>query len=230
MTDATPPGRFGAEYWQEQTHYGRLGDYAAALEATKRWYLGLLRLIGRHLPVEGRHLDVGCGHGAMVHLMLERGLDARGFDASEWMIEQARAVHPELADRFAVGDAAGPFPFEGPFALITAIEVVEHLPEPKTALMEMRQRLAPGGTLVMTTPNPRNFMPFRNPAFQDPTHVNVHEPDWWRGVLRDADFVVEDDCTYLGIPFLWRRWPALSRFIRFENGRAPGWVAVCRPV
>jgi SAM-dependent methyltransferase len=221
--------RFGATYWEEETHYGKLGDYSQALAATMRWYGGLIRLVSTNLPRAGRHLDVGCGHGAIVHLMLERGLDAHGFDASPWMIDQARNAVDGMADRFAVGDAASGIPFEGQFEVISCLEVVEHLEQPDRALKLMRSRLNPGGRLILTTPNPSNFMPFRNPAMNDPTHVSVHEPKWWRQVLGNNGFSVIDDSTYVALPYVWRFSPLLSRWIRFRRDVGPGWIAVCAP-
>jgi hypothetical protein len=40
--------------------------------------------------------------------------------------------------------------------------VVEHLPEPFTTFQEMSRVLAPGGTLLVHTPNTRNYLVFAN--------------------------------------------------------------------
>ena len=137
-------------------------------------------MIDPYLPPPGRAVDVGCGHGAIVHALLERGWDARGFDMSEWMIDAARKHAPQLgADRFVVGDVNA-FPFDGAFELVTCFEVLEHIPDPLPALGALRDHLAPGGRLIATTPNLEPLMPAKDPLTSDPTHVSVHSPRWWR--------------------------------------------------
>jgi 2-polyprenyl-3-methyl-5-hydroxy-6-metoxy-1,4-benzoquinol methylase len=42
---------------------------------------------------------------------------------------------------------------DGSFDLIVAIEVIEHLENPRAAVREMARLLTPGGLLVLTTPN-----------------------------------------------------------------------------
>ena len=48
------------------------------------------------------------------------------------------------------------------FDLITCNMVVEHLPAPFTTFREMSRVLAPGGTLMVHTPNTRNYLVFAN--------------------------------------------------------------------
>jgi SAM-dependent methyltransferase len=48
------------------------------------------------------------------------------------------------------------------FDLITCNMVVEHLPAPFTTFQEMSRVLAPGGTLLVHTPNTRNYLVFAN--------------------------------------------------------------------
>src|SRR3954453_1233420 len=95
---------FGSENWNQDSVYSKYGDYATGLEELRGFLRGLVRRVGPYLPPPGRHLDAGCGHGAIVHLMLERGWNSQGCDLSEWMIGEAKAHTPGLAERFAVGD------------------------------------------------------------------------------------------------------------------------------
>jgi ubiquinone/menaquinone biosynthesis C-methylase UbiE len=48
------------------------------------------------------------------------------------------------------------------FDLVTCNMVVEHLPAPFTIFQEMSRVLAPGGTLMVHTPNTRNYLVFAN--------------------------------------------------------------------
>ena len=61
----------------------------------------------RH-PVSGRALVPGCGHGHEVVLAVKHGLDATGLDIAPTGIAEARALYPQLAERFVTGDLFAP--------------------------------------------------------------------------------------------------------------------------
>ena len=61
----------------------------------------------RH-PARGRALAPGCGHGHEVSLAVEHGLDVIGLDIAPTAIAEARALYPQIAERFIVGDLFSP--------------------------------------------------------------------------------------------------------------------------
>jgi SAM-dependent methyltransferase len=215
------PGRFDESYWTADSQYRKYEDYGAALAALRAWYQGLFRLIDSDLPEPGRALDAGCGHGAIVHELLARGWDAHGFDVSEWLIEQARGFSPATAERFQVGELPD-VPTQGPFDLITSIEVLEHVPEPEVVLRAFYSHLSPGGRLIATTPNLRPLMPWWDAEKSDPTHVSVHAPQWWREALETVGFDVRTVTTVVTIPVLWHAHPWFARWIRVGPRAGPG--------
>jgi 2-polyprenyl-3-methyl-5-hydroxy-6-metoxy-1,4-benzoquinol methylase len=84
-------------------------------------------------------LDVGCGEGVLVHRWAQRLGDGRlvGIDLEEDSIQAGWAEHraPNLEYRVM---EAGKLPFaDGEFELASAIEVLEHLPDPDQTLSEM---------------------------------------------------------------------------------------------
>jgi SAM-dependent methyltransferase len=81
----------------------------------------LRQYLERH-AVRGRALVPGCGHGHEVALAVEYGLDATGLDIAPTAVTAARALYPQLASRFVVGDL-----FDPPAGLRGAFDVVlEH--------------------------------------------------------------------------------------------------------
>jgi 2-polyprenyl-6-hydroxyphenyl methylase/3-demethylubiquinone-9 3-methyltransferase len=75
-----------------------------------------------------------------------------GVDAAPELIEAARAhaVGAGLAiDYRAVGVEA----LEEQFDLVTAMEVIEHVADPRAFVASLAARLAPGGLLILSTPN-----------------------------------------------------------------------------
>ena len=84
-------------------------------------------------------LDVGCGEGVLVQHLAHRLGPRRvvGVDLEEDSIQAGWARHgaPNLEYRAAQAES---LPFaEGEFDLISAIEVLEHLPDPRRTLAEM---------------------------------------------------------------------------------------------
>jgi SAM-dependent methyltransferase len=101
--------------------------------------------------VRGRALVPGCGHGHEVLLAVEHGLDAVGLDIAPTGVAEARALYPQLADRFVVGDLFNP-PAEmrGAFDVVLEHTCMSGLPP---ALRADYRRgidltLRPGGLLI----------------------------------------------------------------------------------
>ena len=104
-------------------------------------------------PLEGKTaLDVGCGAGLLAEPLARLGARVTAIDAAAELIEAAKA-HAEgqgLAIDYrhsAVEDMSGSFD------LVTSMEVIEHVAEPQAFLTALGARLAPGGLLVLSTPN-----------------------------------------------------------------------------
>ncbi len=72
--------------------------------------------------VRGRALVPGCGHGHEVALAVAHGLEATGLDIAPTGVAAARALYPQLAERFVAGDL-----FDPPGQMRGAFDVVlEH--------------------------------------------------------------------------------------------------------
>ncbi|MEW6516285.1 MAG: class I SAM-dependent methyltransferase [candidate division FCPU426 bacterium] len=115
--------------------------------------LGLIRKFsGRHLPDPGyRILDVGCAAGGTLSFLGAWG-EAWGLDCSSEAIALCRTAG-QPAERLVLGDATHLEPFEAEtFDLVTAVEILEHLEEPETALASAWRVLKPGGLLILTVP------------------------------------------------------------------------------
>ena len=105
-----------------------------------------------HLGPGMRLLDAGCGPGSIT-IGLARAVapgEAVGIDASEEAIAAARqrATADSCANvRFEVADASA-LPYEdGSFDAVFAHALLQHLPWPLDALVELRRVLKPGGVI-----------------------------------------------------------------------------------
>ena len=99
----------------------------------------------------GRWLDVGFGAGALLRAGARRGWEMTGTEVSE------RAVGAMREAGFDVrGGPLGELEPES-FDVVTALEVLEHVPDPGTLLREAGRVLRPGGVLYLTTPHARGL-------------------------------------------------------------------------
>jgi 2-polyprenyl-3-methyl-5-hydroxy-6-metoxy-1,4-benzoquinol methylase len=123
------------------------GDFAVDRERHLAAYrFAAARAAGR------RVLDAGCGEGYGASLLAAVAERVVGVDRAEAVtLASGRYRHPRLefrtADLERLGDLAEQFD------LVLSFQVIEHLPDPAGFLRALAGRTAPGGTLLVTTPN-----------------------------------------------------------------------------
>lgn len=104
-------------------------------------------------PLEGKTaLDVGCGAGLLCEPLARMGAKVTGIDAAPELIEaaQAHAAAQGLEIDYRATDVLD---VEGQFDLVTSLEVIEHVAEPAAFVKALAKRLAPGGLIILSTPN-----------------------------------------------------------------------------
>jgi MPBQ/MSBQ methyltransferase len=104
-------------------------------------------------------LDIGSGYGAFVLACRRHGMDAMGFELSDFEVEISRRrlarAEPEADGTmvFPKGDA-GVLPFvDNSFQIVTLLNVLEHVPDYRAVLAEAVRVLRPGGRLLVICPN-----------------------------------------------------------------------------
>jgi len=104
-------------------------------------------------PLEGKSaLDVGCGAGLLAEPLARLGARVTGVDAAPELVAVARE-HAAAQGLDVVYNTGELGELEGQFDLITCMEVIEHVADPAAFVKALAKRLAPGGLLVMSTPN-----------------------------------------------------------------------------
>lgn len=126
-----------------------------------------------------RVLDAGCALGLLVEVLRDRGVEAYGVDISSYAIDQIIEPLRPYCRQASIAE-----PFNERYDLIVCIEVLEHMP-PREAERAIENICAHTDDVVFSS-SPNDF--------REPTHVNVHGPDYWAeqfarcGLYRDVDF------------------------------------------
>jgi 2-polyprenyl-6-hydroxyphenyl methylase/3-demethylubiquinone-9 3-methyltransferase len=104
-------------------------------------------------PLAGKSaLDVGCGAGLLAEPLARLGAAVTAVDASSELIDVACAH--AAGQGLAIDYRAAPVEqVDGHFDLVTSMEVIEHVADPAAFVRALAARLAPGGLLIMSTPN-----------------------------------------------------------------------------
>ncbi|MEE4207372.1 MAG: class I SAM-dependent methyltransferase [Erythrobacter sp.] len=119
------------------------------------WFVGRRRIVAQlirrfvRLPAGARVLEAGCGYGGNLAMLGEVGeVEAFEFD------DDARAHAATLLRRsVAYGRLPDRVGFENEnFDLIAMLDVLEHIDDDVASLRALGERLAPGGSLLLTVP------------------------------------------------------------------------------
>lgn len=148
-------------------------------------------------------LDAGCGAGYGSRLLAEAGArEVVGVDIAGAVLE---AIAPTMPDnvRLQTGDLRSLELDDDSVEVVVCFEVIEHFDEPMVVLDELVRVLAPGGLLLISSPNRGVYQP------GNPHHRHEFRPDELEqalgtrlanvGLVRQHDYVVSallSDETY----------------------------------
>jgi ubiquinone/menaquinone biosynthesis C-methylase UbiE len=123
-----------------------------------------------------RVLDVACGTGYGAGILVDQGGAAAvmGIDIDPLAVDYATRRYGRTNVLFRAASAASTGLADHAIELVTTFETIEHVPDPAALLNEFARVLAPGGTLILSTPNDRGPTQF---------HVHSFTPDALRKLL-----------------------------------------------
>jgi SAM-dependent methyltransferase len=105
-----------------------------------------------NLPERAKVLDIGAGEGAFSQRLVDEGFDVKAVDSwDDRFRASAEFQHVDLNTDF-------PDKWTNAFDLVVAIEVIEHLRDPRHFISNCLKVLKPNGYLLLTSPNPENWL------------------------------------------------------------------------
>lgn len=176
-------------------------DYAKQSRPLRINFKALLSRINRHVSFDATKsmLDVGCAYGFLLDEARKLGISVHGVDLSESAIKW---MNEELDIKGTVGcsyDAPN-----GPYDLITAIEVIEHIHRPYSFLIDMRERMRDDGILVIHTGAndtlTARMLGKRWWYLNPPDHCSIFSRPALRKLISDTGFAVLEHCL---TPYYW---------------------------
>ena len=192
-------------------------------------------------------LDVGAADGFLSERLTAQGWSVTALERDPALAARARGRCKEVV--VADLESAPPL-LDGPFEAIVYGDVLEHLSEPRTALVALNRTLAPGGTAIVSVPNVAHLwmrlslmlgrFDYADRGILDRTHLRFFTRRTFVAFLRDAGLtVVELRVTPVPLPVVVpERWHGawlhglhgLSALAAraWPRGLAYQFVAICR--
>jgi len=103
-----------------------------------------------YLKKSGKVLDIGCGDGYFLNYLKQNGWQVNGIEISEFAARKIKEKYD--IDIFCGELSQAGYPDEY-FDVVSLFEVLEHLPDPAEALLEVQRIIKKTGLLIMTVPN-----------------------------------------------------------------------------
>ena len=188
FTERASPGQAG------QVNLGQLQRAESRLDWLRPWL------------TDAKILDIGCGNGEFILKASERGLDVHGLEISPAAAHTAAALS---GAQVYVDDPQGLALTGARFDLISAWDVIEHIPDPAGFIRACVSLLNDHGLIALSTPNQRNYHGvlhgIRWKGYRDgPEHLHFFNKNTLGRLMRRNGFVCVRSRTCRISPVLLR--------------------------
>ena len=171
-------------------------------------------------------LDVGCGSGRLLRNYKEKGVESVGLELAKEIVK----YHAGHRYTPVVQGGAQQLPFiSDAFDFVTCLGLIEHLPDPQSAITELFRVTKPGGMALITVPNMVGPFPFFVPLWYLSGEryrfgwKNMVGSMYTRGSLKKelefSGWVVESVSPFKGSSLLeWAKVPFNTNLAEFIEG------------
>ncbi len=163
---------FDQQKVESQEYYDKLAKEYHYTESYRRWpwveYFHIQNRIGGIAQVLERiskkrridkAIDIGCGDGVLLPIMSKVAKQVVALEISPKRLQMAKGATKEFTNiRFDVANIMQPSSsYSGKFDLVACSEVIEHVSNYERFFERLVDIVAPGGSLVLTTPSRWSF-------------------------------------------------------------------------
>lgn len=152
-------------------------------------------LVGK--PGSYKILDIGCGDRLSFGFLSKWG-KVQGVEPDRSLLSDQSLTDPNLY----VGPWDDRQPFQGPFDLVTALDVIEHIEKDQEAVKRMADLLKPGGVLLIHVPASPSLWTRHDEINQ---HHRRYTPRELRGLIEVSGLEVLEmrGCFWFTVPIKW---------------------------
>ncbi|MCD4673200.1 MAG: class I SAM-dependent methyltransferase [Anaerolineaceae bacterium] len=195
------------EIIKEDTYDPAYLEALFAAEQRHFWFLARNRLIAnvvrRSLKQQSpgsRILELGCGNGNVLQVLIDAASASR-VTGMDLFIDGLRFARRRVECGLVQGDLHQA-PFRSCFSLVGMFDVLEHMPDDRLVLNDLRQMLTPDGILVLTVPAYPALWSYFDVAAK---HARRYTQESLTAVLQAAGYEVQQVSYFMALsfPLVW---------------------------
>lgn len=177
-------------------NYGTYGGYTGKIMALGRFFVfrKSLSMIKKHKK-NGNVLDIGCAYGYLANYMNRHGFHASGCDISEYALDVASRMFPNINTFHGDLDNGMKLP-EKEYDVITAFEVLEHCKNLDKIASKIAESLKSEGLFLISVPDSDIIPPEEQ---GDDTHVSFLNTQEWINLFSERGLKCVNSVFYPGI-------------------------------
>lgn len=149
-------------------------DFENHFRGSREYVKNSLKIYVPYFADRNNVVDLGCGRGEFIELLMENGIGVRGIDLYAPFVEYCKMIHLPVEQKDMIQFLRQQDFVDGIFLS----QVVEHITiEQIIELCTVAyEKLQPGCYLIMETQNPRSLAIYTNAFWIDPSHIRPVHP------------------------------------------------------
>lgn len=157
------------------------------IKEKQRYYLPIIKKAIAEIK-KPSILDIGCGRGEWLELLIENGFQAKGIDSNNFMVQLCKEHGLNVEEYDAINYLMSAK--SESYNVITGFHLIEHFSFSNLIkfIDEVFRTLVPGGVAIFETPNPENIVVSSLSFYRDPSHINPLVPDTMKFVFEQRGF------------------------------------------
>ncbi|MCX7821613.1 MAG: class I SAM-dependent methyltransferase [Brevinematales bacterium] len=179
------------DYYSNKQEYSYLDERKKENFSRYVWEkrVKILKNLEKTKVLDKNFLDVGCSFGGLLQVAKENGFNPYGIEVSDYSGGYAKKRFG--SDKIFIGSVEDIDLPDNFFSVITMVEVVEHIFDPKIALVKLYNSLLEGGIILIQTANMAGLQAKifgKNYHYYLPGHLSYFTHKNLKKILKDVGF------------------------------------------